>query len=200
MEWTEIVNCIGGIGGVIAGLSAWLANIWANRILQNEKATQNKQLELLKTSLESIKEHNTKFTSAQFDSYNTLWCALVDLKIHAEKLWREITFEEMIAFNKSLSKASELIQKSRIFLGDRDYQDFLEIACAFESYQAGKSKLVFIQTEHALEEAVGSQEQLRRQIEEQTGVNSRFRREYRTILDRIADSLKKQLGLKRPQD
>ena len=198
MSWTEAINSIGGIGGIIAGLSAWLGTFHMYRTLQKERCTQEQHLELLKTSLESTKEHNVKFTSTQFDTYNTLWCALIDLKIHGDKLWEEITFEEMIAFNKSLSKASELIQKSRIFLEVKDYQYFLEISCVFESYKAGKQDLIFIQTKHELEQALGSEEELRRKIVEQTGVNAYFKTEYQNLLNHIADSLKQQLGLKNP--
>ena len=68
MEWSDVVNSWGGIGGVIAGLTSWLGTFYIYRTLQREKTSHDKQLEIFKTSLESIKEHNTKFTSTQFDS------------------------------------------------------------------------------------------------------------------------------------
>lgn len=165
------------------------------RTLQNEKASQDKQLEIFKTSLESIKEHNTKFTSTQFDSYSTLWSALIDVKINAEQLWEEVNAEHLIALNKSLSKASVLIQKSRIFLEFRHYQKLLEIICIFDDYESGKQKLFTIRSECDLRDK--PIEQLKREVH-QIEINSFFRNSYMYLLDQIASSLKEQLGLKNP--
>ncbi len=194
MSWSETINTIGGVGGIVGGVSAWLAFIWANRILQNEKATQNKHLEIFKTSLQSIKEHNVKYTSTQFDSYNTLWCALVDVNICADKLWDEASHENLIALNKSLSKASELVLKSRIFLEDQHYQQLLEIMSVFTDYEIGKQKLFSIRSECDLRDK--PIEQLKREVH-QIEINSFFRNSYTHLLDQIADSLKEQLGLKK---
>jgi hypothetical protein len=193
MEWSELINCWGGIGGMIAGISAWLANIWSNRILQQEKASQDKQLEILKTSLESIKEHNIKYTTAQFDSYNSLWCALVDLQNSAERLWEIARHDELLVFIKSLNKASELIQKSRIFLEEGHYQQFLEITCNFRSFSIGKQELLKIRSRRELEYITN--DQIEREVR-QIDTNGVFRSEYRTLLNQIAESLKTQLGLR----
>ncbi|MEE9402402.1 MAG: hypothetical protein V3V47_04295 [Desulfobacteria bacterium] len=193
MSWTEVINGIGGVGGIIGGISAWLALIWANRILQKEKASQNKQLELFRTSLESIKAHNNKFTSVQFEAYNTLWCALVDVNTCADDLWDSASRENLITFNKSLRKASALIQKSRIFLEDQHYRQLREIMSVFTDYESGKQKLFSIRSENDLQDK--SMDKLRRELD-QIENNSFFRQSYKSLLDQIADSLKTQLGLK----
>jgi len=194
LSWSDTINTIGGVGGIVGGVSAWLAFIWANRILQNEKATQNKQLEIFKTSLESIKKHNIKFTSTQFDSYSALWGTLVDLKTYADKLWADASNHNLIIFNKSLEKASELIQKSRIFLEDQHYQQLLEIMCIFNDYESGKQKLFQIRSEGDLHNK--SIHQLEEEIH-QIEINGFFRNAYINLLNQIADSLKTQLGLKK---
>lgn len=193
MSWTEVANSVGGIGGIIAGLSAWLGTFYMYRTLQKEKTSRDKQLELLRTSLESIKEHNVKYTSAQFESYNSLWSALIDLKIHADKLWEEVNYDNLIALNKSLYKASELIQKSRIFLEEQHYQQFLEIERVFNEYRIGKKQLFTIRSEEDLQDK--SIPQLKKEIR-QIEINSFFRNSYTHLLDQVADSLKEQLGLK----
>ena len=193
MSWHETIKSWGGYAGLVAGLTAWLGNFYMYRTLQKEKASKDKQLEIFKTSLESLKEHNTKFTSTQFDSYNALWCVLIDIKVNADQLWEEVNAEHLIALNKSLSKASELIQKSRIFLKTQHYQQLLEVIYIFNDYETGKQKLFTIRSECDLREK--PIEQLRREVH-QIEINSFFRNSYTHLLDQIADSLKEQLGLK----
>lgn len=193
MGLSESIGILGGVGGIVGGISAWLAKVWAQRISDREVASYNQQIELLKTSLESIKQHNAKYTSAQFESYSSLWSALIDLKINGDKLWDKASAENLIAFNKSRDKASELIQKSRIFLEDQHYQQFLEIMCAFDDYHSGKLKLFQIRSKGDLQNK--PIHQLKDEIH-QIEINSFFRNAYTNLLNQIADSLKVQLGLK----
>ncbi len=193
MSWHEVIKSWGGYAGLIAGLTAWLGNFFMYRTLQKEKASQDKQLELFRTSLESIKAHNNKFTSVQFEAYNTLWCALVDLNTCADDLWDSASHENLITFNESLRKASTLIQKSRVFLEDQHYRQLREIMSVFSNYKSGKQKLFSIRSENDLQDK--SMDKLRRELD-QIENNSFFRSSYKSLLDQIADSLKTQLGLK----
>jgi hypothetical protein len=49
---TTILATIGGAGVLIVGLAAWLGNVWASRIRDSEKARSDREIEVLKASLE----------------------------------------------------------------------------------------------------------------------------------------------------
>lgn len=45
----SIIISIGGAGAIIFGLSSWLGKVWANRLMEQEKANYSKELEKLKS-------------------------------------------------------------------------------------------------------------------------------------------------------
>jgi hypothetical protein len=78
-----IVLSIGGAGVVLFALSGFLAKVWANRILEGDRARYSAEMEHLKAKLESQGfEHRTRFSlfhqkrsDAIADLYGKLWYA-----------------------------------------------------------------------------------------------------------------------------
>lgn len=70
MELNEIINIgtaiIASLGGgalIVFGMSSWLGKVWANRLMQNDRAKHEKDLESLKNKLKKLEiEHNIVFS------------------------------------------------------------------------------------------------------------------------------------------
>lgn len=50
------VVSIGGGGAIVLGLSSWLGKVWADRLMESEKATHDRDLERLRSELQHINE------------------------------------------------------------------------------------------------------------------------------------------------
>lgn len=93
-----ILASLGGGSAIVLGLSSWLGKVWANRILENEKAEHSKDLEQYKRELteelEKIKSLNDKalyVSKAQYDNeysiYLEIWSALNEVIIYSKMLY-----------------------------------------------------------------------------------------------------------------
>ncbi len=101
MTWEDILKIIaagvGAIGSasiIIVALSTWLGKVWANRILETDRAKYSAQLENLKASNENFVnslslahstylENNRAFTAKRIEAIQTLWEEVIRLR--AEK-------------------------------------------------------------------------------------------------------------------
>lgn len=93
-----VLASLGGGSAIVFGLSSWLGKVWANRILENEKAEHSKDLEQYKRELteelEKIKSLNDKalyVSKAQYDNeysiYLEIWSALNEVIIYSKMLY-----------------------------------------------------------------------------------------------------------------
>jgi len=55
-----VIISTGGAGAILFGLSSWLGKVWANRILENEKAKHRVELEEFKAQLSQANIRYTK--------------------------------------------------------------------------------------------------------------------------------------------
>jgi hypothetical protein len=101
MEWlAAIIVSIGGAGAILIALSKWFGNVFANKLLEKDKAKYqgeleglkqkySKELETKKNELEKSKAQFLRYSEHQFGIYNELWKSLCELKFIGEELWEQ---------------------------------------------------------------------------------------------------------------
>ena len=58
----SIIVALGGGGAIVVGLSSWLGKVWADRLMQKEKATHDRELEDFKVqALRKLEEQKAHF-------------------------------------------------------------------------------------------------------------------------------------------
>ena len=84
ISWTEVLKIVAGViaalgggGAIVAGLSSWLGKVWANRLMAEEKAKYEKELERLAKQLERKNYVSKVRFDAEFSIYRDL-CADTD--------------------------------------------------------------------------------------------------------------------------
>lgn len=98
-----------------------------------------KKNDLFYSEIKNIKE---RFDTKQFELYNELWSALIDLKIAADQLWSlatPITFKD---FANNLYEAKVRIEKSALLLENIHYEELISLIQSFENFHIGKHKLL----------------------------------------------------------
>ncbi len=93
-----IIASLGGGGAIVLALSSWLGKVWANRILEREKAEHAKEIESYKSDLKkeldainAIKEKALYISKAQYDDEykicQVLWDKMFDCCLSAAFLF-----------------------------------------------------------------------------------------------------------------
>lgn len=93
-----ILACLGGGSAIVLSFSSWFGKVWANRILEKEKAEHSKDLEQYKRELseelEKVKSLNDKalyVSKAQYDNeykiYMEIWEKLHECVLHTLLLY-----------------------------------------------------------------------------------------------------------------
>jgi hypothetical protein len=88
----SIIASVGVAGGIIFSLSNWLGNIWANRIMETEKAKYALELEKLRADLYEKNESRLNVIKSDLDIYKEK-----HLKTHKDKLETYRMGADMIA-------------------------------------------------------------------------------------------------------
>jgi cell division protein FtsB len=83
-----IIGSSGLAGMVIFGLSNWLGKLWANRLMENEKAAHQRELEKLRAELQQANEKDVSKLKSELEIYKEK-----HLKGHEDK----ITIYRMVA-------------------------------------------------------------------------------------------------------
>lgn len=75
-----VLTSIGGGGFIVLVLSSWLGKIWANRLMGEEKAKHNQELEKLRADLgKTVHVHGAQF-EREFSAYEEIWKHLIEVK------------------------------------------------------------------------------------------------------------------------
>ena len=190
------LTSLGGGGIIIFGCSSWLGKVWANRILESEKLTLQKEIEVHKTGLqkeiegektklqqevERIKvqyqleseKHKAKYlrySESQFKLYNDLWSALCELEVAAEELWETANTRLVLELRSKLSGAKIALRKGCILIEEHDYRQLLAVLNKFEEFQFGKGRLVSLRSRVQLNDNYIDEAAVRNAIEENSGV------------------------------
>ena len=98
ISWTEVLKialgviaALGGGGAIVAGLSSWLGKVWADRLMVEEKAKYEKELERLTKQLERKNYVSKVRFDAEFAIYREL-CANTDEMERAVYMLFPVTF------------------------------------------------------------------------------------------------------------
>lgn len=169
-----ILASLGGGSVIVFGLSSWLGKVWANRILENEKAEHSKDLEQYKRELteelEKIKSLNDKalyVSKAQYDNeykiYMEIWdklheCVTYTLLLYPQglesvpvddKKREEYVVNKLDDFTKRFNDFSMIVDKYAPFYRKDFYDSFisLRIKC---SAQGNLYKLWEVERKHNL--------------------------------------------------
>jgi hypothetical protein len=211
MSWDDafklasaIIAATGGGAVIILGFSSWLAKIWANRILESDRAKYQSQLEILKSDLslnvERLKsdlllniEISKRFTEKQFYLYNDLWSSLCDLRIAGDNLWERANTSNAKKFADQLKKTEDQILRSSLLIEDLHYENLMKLIDKFNNFRFGKTKLAELRRNHTDEET----RIISLDIKDTIDRNELLKEEYSQLIKEIESYFKRQIqGIK----
>ena len=184
----DVIGPLGGLAAIIAGLSAWIGNVWANRILEKDKAKHAREIELYRTQLELSKSIISRYSEHQFEAYNQLWTSLFDLKNLGDTLWERANPTNLRNFSKQLRSTKVMVGRMSLFIEDEHFAQLKRLLSGFSEYQLGKQKLIEIRAGDRID--VNEIEQFS-QIQE----NQLRLQEYSRLINDIRDSFRQQINL-----
>lgn len=93
-----LITGLGGGGAIVFGLSSWIGKVWANRILEKEKAEHSKEIEHYKSELNkelqrvnAIQDKALYISKAQYDNeyriYQEIWEKMFNCVMHTKMLY-----------------------------------------------------------------------------------------------------------------
>src|SRR5882724_12953995 len=189
-----ILVSLGGAGSVVLGLSNYFGKVWADRLMEADRAKHNSVLEQLKTqyakdledyrarasiSIAQIERYNIR----QFEIYGSLWAALYDLKLVADKLWEEATKETLLEFTNQRQTTAGIIHKGSLFLKEEDYDRLKELLKDFGSFLIGKTKLINIRSDNEFNHVY-----IPGQADQQILENRQYKDQYDNLIEKIRSS------------
>src|SRR5216683_7228654 len=88
---STVVLSLGGGGMIVFLLSGWLGRVWANRLMEEDRAKHARALEALKTEFEAVNKkvqaeldktvfvHRVQFET-EFKALSEIWASVVDVR------------------------------------------------------------------------------------------------------------------------
>jgi hypothetical protein len=203
MEWlAAIIVSIGGAGAILIALSKWFGNVFANKLLEKDKAKYqgeleglkqkySKELETKKNELEKSKAQFLRYSEHQFGIYNELWKSLCELKFIGEELWEQPETSKLKKFSQQLIDTRKIVEKSAILIENDHYKQLLEIFQHFENFQIGKMSLISIRNRsvHQIQNSGIDNHQINNLIHQ----NRDEKNEYNALIEKILESFKIQI-------
>lgn|SRR3989338_461462 len=160
MSWSDIFKVIGSVIFSIGGASAlifffssWLGKVWANRILADDKAKYQREIEVLKNNfnkqlvyyksqLELARASLSRYSENQFYLYSELWGQLCDLKNSGDRLWDRADNNRLLDFSKHLRKTKEYVMKGALLIEDEHYGQLTDLLEQFSNFNFNKKRLI----------------------------------------------------------
>lgn len=204
----EIVAAVlisfGGASVIILGLASWLGKVWANKILEQDKARYkreieelknnfNKELEYYKTQLDLAKSALSRYSENQFNLYNKLWISLCELKIAGDKLWDRVDEKTVLDFAVKVIAAKENLFKNALLIEEEHYKQLTELLDKFGRYSFGKYTLIQLDKERRNNPSFKLDLGNALLMSEITEKNASTKEAYDKLLLEIKDSFKCQL-------
>ena len=211
MNWTftdfmnlaaSLIISIGGAGVIILALSKWFGDFMANRLLQGQKFSHEKELEEIKSKytrelentkaeLERSKSLFQRYSEKQFELYNNLWKVLWDLKKKADELWENADPKELPALSKKVWIVKEAVNINVLIIEEEHFEQLLNLVRQFEDFEFGKKQLVQLRnkTAHQVEEIGVNPEMVRDVIDR----NWATKQEYDRLISDLALSFRNQI-------
>lgn len=182
---TMILASFGGASLALLGLSKWLGNIWANRVIEREKLILNKELEKHKSQLDILKRQVLLFNETQFKLYNSLWKSLYDLKKVADDLWETASVENLNKFTSQLRATQQKINQNILIVEDTHYNGLINLINIFWGFQVGKKTLIELRKENG---DINNDE-----IKDTIQNNRHIKENYNNLIFEIAQAFKNQI-------
>src|SRR6056297_3010706 len=151
-----ILTSLGGASVIVWGLSSWLGKVWASRILNNEKAKLNKELqkfkqahktelETYKTELEKARNDYNRYSSKKFQIIEETWNAMFTITDELNAIsFYENKYNEFLEQNISIIlKYLQLIKKNSLYFNQDIEQllnEFININSEIVAYAGEKAK------------------------------------------------------------
>lgn len=127
-----VITSIGGGALIVAACANWLAGIWANRMLQNERAKHAEKLESIKLELDVLKQKNVTRHQDKLNAYRDVISILSEILRELEAVaigkQKTISNEAEIYFSKNRTKAYgyiSLVSNQEVMDQFNDLFDFL---------------------------------------------------------------------------
>ncbi|MBU4455137.1 hypothetical protein KJ586_01330 [Patescibacteria group bacterium] len=177
-----VITSLGGGALLVLASSSWLGKIWADRILERERAKYQKDIEHYKNELDKLKIIALRYSSKQFELYNEFWEALCDMENVGDFLMTEASNENLKRFIEQFNITSLQIKKSFLFIEKSHFDQLQNLLNNFKKLQVGKEKLLEIR------EISGKKEVLKNILS-----NFIIQKNYKKLINEIGDNLKKQL-------
>lgn len=113
---TAVILSLGGGSAIVVGVSSWLGKVWANHILEDEKAKHQKEIEGYKSELQkelerlnAIQDKALYISKVQYDNeyriYQEIWQKLHKCTVASVRLYPG--YEEMPTDKEELKKYQE---------------------------------------------------------------------------------------------
>jgi len=180
-----ILSSVGGSTLALVVLTKWLGNVWANRIIEGEKARHSRELEGYKNQLEIMRTILSRYHESQFNLYNPLWKSLYELKKKGDSLWEIANIDNLNQFTAQLENTCYMVEENALLIEDEHLIELKKLMTTFWGFQIGKKKLIDLREsgEGVLEE----------DIKETISKNRQIREEYNHLICNIATSFKRQM-------
>ena len=197
------LTSVGGVGAVVACLSAWLGKVMANRIaecerashareLEAERARYSEQLELLKSELDVQREKEKRAYTSRFELHNQVWGGLTAVKLHGDDLWNRVTRDNLERFLKALENVRIAVELGRLILMDDHYRRLQTILSGFDEYYLGKCRLADLRSQEKVDWVFSEIPEA--SLTQEVRANSQTKKDYESLLDDIALKFKSQMG------
>lgn len=134
-----ILVSLGGAGAIILGLSGYLGKLWAQRLMEQERASYQARLKALEADLHRESERLGHTYKEKLALYKEVSLPIVELLVEAMSK-RKLNAEEMKLFEKKRLATTALLgmfAPSDVFASYNDLIDFL-----YDSLE-GKSQFTF---------------------------------------------------------
>lgn len=201
LEWlSAILISVGGSSAIIIAIAKWFGDRMANKLLEQDKAKYqedleiikakfNVELELQKSNFEKANSLFFRYSEHQFNLYNELWRSLCDLEQVGNELWEQANLQNVKKFSKQLHLTKLSVNKSALLIEKNHYKELLNILERFENLQLGKVKLITLRNNQS-QELVGISNG---EIDYTIQVNRKTKQEFKDKINQLIDPFKKQL-------
>lgn len=186
-----ILASFGGATVALLGLSKWLGNVWASRIIEKERARHSAELERLKSQLQMNAQKSSLYVESQFNLYNSLWESLHNLKIAGDHLWEEANYVNLERFSKQLRETTEVIGRRSLLIEDEHREQLMHVIAAFNDFYVGKERLIDLPNRYG--ENLDYEMRLKDDIKDLIRYNEGIVARYSNLIVDIQTSLRSQL-------
>lgn len=187
MDLIEILIIIAGSSLVSSVTTRILGDFFSGKYIESIKNEHQIEIETLRMELLLYKENISRYSSKQFELYNSLYHSLFDLKEKADDLWTNATKTKLLAFSSQFKKTKIEVEKSYLFIETKHYSKIHMIFNQFSEYKLGKESILSLKKGSSNLE-IGDHE-----IRSWIDYNEIRKKEYDILINEIREDLRCQI-------